>query len=134
MQIPMQALGVTHKIKNMFELDETKLRLALSLEEMSRVRILDKEGNPFFKVVEKLTKKLKTCRILKRKTVPFSEAKPKQKLKKRHRLDDGSNGEVLTKLIVVDSEHIDDHGGCDDQLDGQGVLYDSVETAQPNKR
>jgi hypothetical protein len=53
MQIPMQALGVTHKIKNLFELDDTKLRLTLSQEEVNQIKIVDKEGNPFFKVVKK---------------------------------------------------------------------------------
>jgi hypothetical protein len=62
-------------------LDNTKLKPRLSSEEVSRIRIVDKEGNPFFKVVEKLAKKQKTSRTLKLKTVPFSEAKPKKRLK-----------------------------------------------------
>jgi hypothetical protein len=37
----MQALGIAHKIKNLFELDETKLRLLLSQEEMSNIKIID---------------------------------------------------------------------------------------------
>jgi hypothetical protein len=48
---------------------------------VKQVKILDKEGNPFFKVVEKLTKKPKTSRTLKIKTTPFSKAKPKKRLK-----------------------------------------------------
>jgi hypothetical protein len=70
---------VTHKIKNLFELDDTKLRLTLSQEEVNQIRIVDKEGNPFFKVVGKLTKKTKTHKTLKLKTVPFSEAKPRKR-------------------------------------------------------
>jgi hypothetical protein len=74
---------VTHKIKNIFELEGTKLRLTLSQEEVNQIRIVDKERNPFFKVVKsaKKTKKPKAGRILKPKTVPFSEAKPKKRLK-----------------------------------------------------
>jgi hypothetical protein len=34
-------------------LDETKLKLLLSQEEMSQIKIIDKEGNPFFKAAEK---------------------------------------------------------------------------------
>lgn len=59
----------------------TKLRLMIPSEELNHVRILDKEGNPFFKVVEKKQKKQKT---LKAKAVPFSEAKPR----KRQRIDE----------------------------------------------
>jgi hypothetical protein len=32
MQIPMQALGVTHNIKNIFDLEGTKLVLAMTKE------------------------------------------------------------------------------------------------------
>jgi hypothetical protein len=109
MQIPMQALGIAHKIKNLFELDETKLRLLLSREELSQIRILDKEGNPFFKVMEKLTKKLKTSRILKLKTVPFSEAKPR----KRQQVDRFDKG-FLTQQLGIDKNwlyHSQDHDG-----------------------
>jgi hypothetical protein len=62
-------------------LDNTKLKLRLSSEEVSQIRILNEQGNPFFKVMEKLAKKQKTSRTLKLKTVPFSEAKPKKRLK-----------------------------------------------------
>jgi hypothetical protein len=37
---------------------------------------LDKEGNPFFKGVEKLTKKNRTLKL---KAIPFSEAKPRKR-------------------------------------------------------
>ena len=53
MQIPMQSLGVVHTIKNLFDLAKTKLKLVLSPEEVNQIRIIDKEGNPLFKVVEK---------------------------------------------------------------------------------
>jgi hypothetical protein len=102
--------------------------MTLSREEVRQIRILDQEGNLFFKVVE--TKKRSIGKTL--RPLPFSEAKPKPE--KRKRLGDGSSGYVPTHSIVVGSEHIDDHGGCDEQLDGQGVLYDPAETAQPNKR
>lgn len=46
---------------------------------MSHIRIVNNEGNPFFKVVEKVAKKTKTNKTLKRKTVPFSDAKPRKK-------------------------------------------------------
>jgi hypothetical protein len=51
----------------------------LSQEELNQVKILDKEGNPFFKVVE-MVKKPKVSKILKRrKKVPFSEVQPRKK-------------------------------------------------------
>ena len=58
--------------------------MSLSPEEISKIRIVDKEGNPFFKVAEKkLLKKRKGSTTLKLKAVPFSGAEPR----KRQRVD-----------------------------------------------
>ncbi len=55
---------------------------------MRQIRILDQEGNPFFKVVE--TKKRTIGKTL--RPLPFSKAKPKSE--KRRRPGDGSSGDV----------------------------------------
>lgn len=75
----MQALGVIHKITNMFTWAGTKLRQTLSEEDVVKIKIIDKEGNPFFK---NAAKRLKANKTLKRKTVPFSESRPI----KRHKI------------------------------------------------